>query len=131
MWKATAVVVVAAAAALGWSAQRMRERHAIPKHLLHHDALSVPELLTETDAARLRELAIEMGRSPGSFGELYTPPVTILTLGFSEYWGEKAQVSLARSIRPIQLMRARVCFVCDTVCVCVWLRACQDGLKSD
>jgi hypothetical protein len=58
-------LTVAVAAVVGWAVQHLRERHAIPLHLLNHPALSVPDLLSETDAQRLRDLAVEMGSAPG------------------------------------------------------------------
>ena len=56
---------IAAAVVVQWGVGHLRKTHAIPQHLLNHPALSVPDLLTETDAQRLRDLAVEMGSSPG------------------------------------------------------------------
>jgi len=60
------VAVAAVVAAVAHQARERLIRDRIPPHLLHHPARSVPGLLSEDDAASLRELAREMAHFPSN-----------------------------------------------------------------
>lgn len=58
------IIVTALAVAGGYFGREFIRGKKIPDHLLHHPAMSVPDLLTVSDAEQLRALAREMAVFP-------------------------------------------------------------------